>query len=198
VYHCFINFKEIGKPMVKSSVSSKRPNGAMSVVGTGVLVGLFLSASALTQASAVYSDSSSGGSSVQLGESSTSAGRVKVRFITPPSFSGAVTAMSVAQLPEARPTVAVALAPPTVAPGPSAPILASALATLVPPAVNPQQIMAAAPPVVPRATAQPVGPAAFSVAAISVPEPSTIVLLLGGFIALIGIRRFRAVSAKKG
>ncbi len=177
--------------MVKSSVSSKRPNGAMSVVGTGVLVGLLLSASALTQASAVtgqsaYADSSSGGS----------AGSVQVRFITPPNFSGAVSAIFAASLASVKPAViAAVLVPPTAAPGPSARVLAE----LIPPAVNPQRILVAAPPVVPGINVQAQSPAAApSVAVLAVPEPSTIALLLGGFIALIAVRRMRAVSTKKG
>lgn len=90
------------------------------------------------------------------------------------------------------------------APGAIAPVVSDPVA-VVPAAVPTQQIIAAAPPVVPAA--QPVtSPTAASgsgnnlpvpsVAVFSVPEPGTMALLLGGFLALVGIRYKRAAAAK--
>lgn len=211
VYHCFMKFKDIGRPMVKSSVISKRQqNGAMGAVGKGVLVGLLVSASALTQASPVT------GQSVVLNEnfseSSGSAGSVQATFITPANFSGAVSILVGAPLSKPAVTTAL-LAPPTIAPGPSASAAfapaVSAPSAVVLQAVVPQQIVAAAPAtaaVTPSTTAQPVVAAAPttsgntlpapSAAVFAVPEPSTLALMFGGFIALIGIRRVRSANAK--
>lgn len=131
--------------MVTSNVRSKRQQqvGVMGVFGKGILVGLFVSASAVTHASpvtgqSVYVDDSCGDSGAgarhggsrvgctivlneHFSETAASAGSVQATFITPANFSGAVS-ITTAQLVDAKPTptpAAVALAPPLVAPGPS-------------------------------------------------------------------------------
>lgn len=193
----------------------------MGVVGKGIMVSLFCSATALTQASPVagqmqYVDDncgssgssarhagSRGGCMVQLGDSfsvSPSAEYiVQANFIAPPNFSGAISSTA-AQAANAVPVVtAPVLAPPAVAPGPAAivPVVAQAIA--------PQPIVVAAPTVTPTNPTQPVGSAAppgdnpspvATPSVLSVPEPSTLVLLLGGFLALVGVRRSRAANNK--
>lgn len=236
VYHCCTKFKDIGKPMILSTVRSERSNSVLDVVGKGLLFGLFVGASALSQASpvtaqAVYIDAascSSGGASARHGSSRTgcnsefteyfgeaggSAGSVLSTFVAPANFSGAVS-IATPQLTGAKPAAAsVAFAPPLVAPGPSAAIspVVTAPIAVVPQGVAPQQIVAtapatpAAPAVTPSTTGQPAVTAttpagntlpAPTVAVFAVPEPGTVALLLGGFIALIGIRRTRAASTK--
>ncbi len=218
--------------MILSTVRSERSNSVLDVVGKGLLFGLFVGASALSQASpvtaeAVYIDAascSSGGASARHGSSRTgcngefaeyfgeaggSAGSVLATFAAPANFSGAVS-IATPQLIGAKPAAAsIAFAPPLVAPGPSAvisPVITAPIA-VVPQGVAPQQIVAttpAAPAATPSTPAQPSVTAAPTTgttlpaptaAVFAVPEPGTLALLLGGFIALIGIRRTRSAHS---
>lgn len=138
--------------------------------------------------------------------------------ITPVVWNGVSQPSSVAtssvattvgpQLINAKPAGLIAVTP-TVAPGPaaSAPVavtpVVSAPIAVVSPGVVPQQIVAAAPsapttttvattvPTTPVGASTPLAP---SLSVFAVSEPGTMVLLFGGFLALIGIRRSRAVS----
>lgn len=210
-----------------STVSSKRPQRALGVVGKGVLVGLLAGTSALTQAGVLpnqsaYVDDSCGSANSgarhggsrsgctvfmneRISESSGSEGNAIA------SYGNAVPAAVISAAPSisSTPLAGVASAKaagsvPVAGPGAIAPVV-SAPAAVVPAAVPTQQIIAAAPPVVP--TSQPViTPTATTgggnnlpiptVAVFSVPEPGTMALLFGGFLALIGIRYKRASAAK--